>query len=265
MNFIKYYTNNLPIIGENVIFIIKEINETGIYTYLPEYNDQISFLSFNNIPKKTRTNIKRNLKKNKEYVGEVNDIDNRSEIKILLSLHYILEKNIHEKKKNYNFKVKIINYLNYIFNKYHDTVYFKKPFVIILDEIVVNDYDNIYILIKNYIINYEEYFEKKFINFIIENINKKIENKVYHIKITFGIISSSYNGVDKLKEYFQNIINILENQKYNFMLISTPLYKLVIESNSKEEIELILNNLKLFLTKDIENIEINKLEIEKNY
>ena len=75
MEFIRYYTNNLPNIGENVIFIINEINDNGIYSYLPEYEDKISFLSFNNIPKKKRKNIKRNFKKNKEYVGEVNNID----------------------------------------------------------------------------------------------------------------------------------------------------------------------------------------------
>ena len=145
MEFIRYYTNNLPNIGENVIFIINEINENGIYSYLPEYNNNNSFLSFNNIPKKLRKNLKKNFKKNKDYVGEVNDINNDSEIKILLNLHYILETSINEKKRDYNFKIKLNNYFNYIFNNYKTNLYFNKPFVIILDNIISNKFDNIQI------------------------------------------------------------------------------------------------------------------------
>ena len=265
MKFIKYYKNNLPNIGDKVIFIINEINENGIYSYLPEYNNNNSFLSFNNIPKKLRKNLKKNFKKNKDYVGEVNDINNDSEIKILLNLHYILETSINEKKRDYNFKIKLNNYLNYIFNNYKNATYFCKPFIIILDDIIVNKNDNIYLLIRKYIISYEEYFEKKFFNFILENINKKIENKINYIHITFEIFSTSYNGVDNLKKYFTNLTEILVNIKYNFILVSTPMYKLDIESKNYTEIIEIYDKIMLFLTKENIQISINNLKIDKNF
>lgn len=265
MKFIKYYTNNLPTIGEKVIFIINEINDNGIYSYLPEYTNEISFLSFNNIPKKSRKNIKKNFKKNKEYVGEVNNIDNNSEIKILLSLHYILEASINEKKKDYNLKMKLNNYLNYIFNNYQNTLYFSKPFIIILDDIILDENYNIYTLIKKYVINYGEYFENNFIDYIMENINKKIESKINYININFEIISSSYNGIDCLKIYFKNLINILRNIKFNLILVSTPIYKLSIESNKIKEIQEILETLELFFKEKNKDVQIKKIKIDKNF
>ena len=83
------------------------------------------------------------------------------------------------------------------------------------------------------------------------------------MNITFEIVSSSYDSIDNIINYFKNLINILENIKYNFILVSIPMYKLLIESNNKSEIEQLYKKINNFLIKDTDKIRINNLKIDK--
>lgn len=238
----KHFINN-PKISDYIIIIPTKINEMSIDIILPELENESSFISTSELPTKKKKIITPKI--NTPYVAEINNND-------IISMRYINNKLAKEHLESYLFRKKIINFLEK-----------NKIATSIINHILQNSHHYPPQTI-------EDSFPSKYIQNYFQNIPETQEIcEKYNANI---FLQSTTSFKIFSQQNFQNTLKTIKdinkwankNLCQPIQFIKSPLYAILIISNSFSELCETKNNLQKNIQNICENNNTTLLEITNN-
>lgn len=255
----RFYKNKFPDVDDIVICTVNDIIEESIYVNLIEYgiNGMVQLSNASSRRKKRSVCL---LKKDKQYPLLVIAVD-KNKGYVDLSTRFLSD----EDKNNANSK-----YIKYrkalkIFNKFMESKF---------NNFTEEEYIN-YATRTIWSINKEECYDK-LVNYYYNNCNLDLElddddinllkdsikffcgDFIVRTELKFSLKNFYFGGVNTIKDKLEEI-----NNKFNIdvKIVNVPNYKVLLESKSKSNNEVILNNINDYLEKSKENMIYDKLDM----